>query len=260
MRIAMTDWFDQVYNDPLYLKFYEGSDSGLAIAEARSAIALLDPDPDTYWLDLCCGFGRHAEQFAQAGYRTTGVDRSGMMLSRARQRACAADLPIDYVQADLRQLPFSETFDRASCMFDSFGYFGSDIDHLEALLSICSALKPHGRLLIELSNRERILSSWNPESSESYPPYQLQKRRCFDLAAGRVVCDIAITGPEGTHSWTLDCRMFAASELRNLLEQAGFDQIQFYGDWDASPLSPQSRAMIVLARKCTFADLTPLFD
>lgn len=256
----MTEWFDHVYEDPLYRELYEDDDTRQAAADAAGAIALLDPEPESHWLELCCGFGRHAEQFAHAGHRVTGIDRSRPMLLRATQRATECGMTIGYVQADIRQLPFRETFDYATCHFDSFGYFRSDAEHLEALLSIASALRPHGRLLIELDNRERILSTWQPEISESRPPYQIRKSRTLDLMAGRLRWDMTITGPDSTCTWHLDCRLFTASELRNLLEQAGFDQIRCYGDWDGSPLTPSSRALITVARKSTFSDIAPLDD
>ena len=38
-------------------------------------------------LELGCGTGRHAEALMDLGFRVTGVDRSGEMVARARERA-----------------------------------------------------------------------------------------------------------------------------------------------------------------------------
>ncbi len=40
-------------------------------------------------LDLCCGPGRLSILFAKRGFNVTGVDLSGFLLSKARERASA---------------------------------------------------------------------------------------------------------------------------------------------------------------------------
>jgi len=254
----MNAWFDRVYSDPLYLELYETSDTQAAAMEAGGAARLLAATQGARWLEACCGFGRHAEQFAGAGYDVVGVDRSAMMLARARIRAGGSYPNLRYVRADLRQLPFKESFDCATVMFDSFGYFHDDDTNLEALLSLGSALKVHGRLLIQLDNRERIVGDWQPRIVERRPPYEIIKERRLDLAHGRLSWKMQISGGDKSAAWEIDMRLFTASELRDLLERAGFDQIRFLGDWDGSCYGRQSPFLIAAARKAAFADIPPL--
>lgn len=255
MRIAMTAWPERVYSDPFYLELYEHDDSAKAPAEAQAASRLLKASPGR-WLDACCGFGRHAEQFALLGHDVVGVDASAMMLQRAAERAAGFD--VRYVRADIRQLPFIEQFDYATLMFDSFGYFADDFGHLDALLSIGLALRPHGRLLIDVSNREKLLAGWKETESEQVAGCTVRKRRSFDYSHGRVRWSNHVDGHGRSFVWDFDMRVFSASELRDLLERAGFDEIGFYGDWDGSVYDARSSRMLTTARKAVFADIPAL--
>jgi SAM-dependent methyltransferase len=64
-------------------------------------------------VDVACGTGIAAAQFAQAGYRVTGVDRSPHMLAQARRRVAEAGLQpkVTFVEADMRDFAFDQARD-----------------------------------------------------------------------------------------------------------------------------------------------------
>jgi 2-polyprenyl-3-methyl-5-hydroxy-6-metoxy-1,4-benzoquinol methylase len=47
-------------------------------------------------LDIGCGTGRHAIELARRGYTVTGVDLSESQLARAREKAAAEQVAIDF--------------------------------------------------------------------------------------------------------------------------------------------------------------------
>jgi len=55
-------------------------------------------------LELACGPGRHALEFARRGYRVTGVDRTARYLETAREKAGEEGLDVEWVEADMRTL------------------------------------------------------------------------------------------------------------------------------------------------------------
>ncbi len=55
-------------------------------------------------VDLGCGSGSNAIFLAQHGYRVTGVDFAGSAIARARRRAEAANVAIEFVVDDLTNL------------------------------------------------------------------------------------------------------------------------------------------------------------
>jgi SAM-dependent methyltransferase len=251
----MATWFDRVYTDPLYLQLYEEEDTRKAPAEVEGLLRLCRPQKGGRWLDACCGFGRHAEGLAAAGLEVVGADRSALMLARARARAAGLARPPAYVRADIRALPFTESFDGLSMLFDSFGYFRDDWEHKDALLALAMALRSHGQILIQQTNREHLLSHWQAQRDEVRAEIRISRACRFDLARGRYSWRQSMAGGGTKREWEIDLRLFTASELAALLDASGFDQIRFRGDWDGSAYGIDSPFMIVQARKATFADL-----
>jgi ubiquinone/menaquinone biosynthesis C-methylase UbiE len=75
-------------------------------------------EPGMEVLDVACGSGNGTIPAARAGARVTGVDLEADMLALARERAADAMVEIDWVQADVQELPFEDgSFDRVISTF-----------------------------------------------------------------------------------------------------------------------------------------------
>jgi SAM-dependent methyltransferase len=80
-------------------------------------------------LNLGCGTGRHDLLLAGRGYRVTGIDRSAPMLAKARALAAQhSDLPLSFLQGDVRELNLGTSFDLALSLFHVMSYQTSDED------------------------------------------------------------------------------------------------------------------------------------
>jgi SAM-dependent methyltransferase len=74
--------------------------------------------PETL-LDIACGTGRHAAEFAAMGIDVTGVDINEELLAHARERVPG----VEFVAQDMTELDLGELrFDAITCLFDSIGY------------------------------------------------------------------------------------------------------------------------------------------
>lgn len=106
-------------------------------------------------LDVCCGPGRHANRLARAGYRVVGIDNNAEAIERARADAPTA---ATYRVGDMRSLDLlGERFDAVTNLWASFGYF-DDASNESVLRQIAGVLRPGGRALIDLYNREHMAS------------------------------------------------------------------------------------------------------
>lgn len=103
--------FDGVFDED-YLYFYadrlsdERSD-----AETDLIWRLLRLRPGWDVLDLACGHGRIANRLAARGCRVTGLDATPLFLERARRDAEKRGVTVDYVDGDMRELPWTGRFD-----------------------------------------------------------------------------------------------------------------------------------------------------
>lgn len=185
-------------------------------------------------LDTACGFGRHASIIAAEGVRVTGVDREERYLEMAREKL-SPWRTVEYVQGDLRKLDYVERFDAAYNFFTSFGFF-DDVTNFDILRRIARSLKPGGRFLLDLQNRE-LYTTGEPHYSE-FSEYEVNGVPCalllesdFDPETSRVTIRQRLYGlPDGPQHLEFDVRLYTMAELRWLLGQAGFSVVSTYGD------------------------------
>jgi 2-polyprenyl-6-hydroxyphenyl methylase/3-demethylubiquinone-9 3-methyltransferase len=101
-------------------------------------------------LDIGCGGGFLAEEFAGLGWRVTGIDPSPASISAARAHAAGRGLPIDYRVGLGEDLPVPDAaFDVAYCC--------DVLEHVSDLERVISetarVLKPGGLYLFDTINR-----------------------------------------------------------------------------------------------------------
>lgn len=101
-------------------------------------------------LDVGCGGGALAEEFARLGFVVTGVDPSAESLTAARRHAWEVALPVTYEQATGEALPFADAaFDVVYCC--------DVLEHVADLPRVIAetarVLKPGGVYLFDTINR-----------------------------------------------------------------------------------------------------------
>lgn len=101
-------------------------------------------------LDVGCGGGLLAEEFARDGFAVTGIDPSTRSLDAARKHAAANNLEIDYREGRGEALPFADAcFDIVACC--------DALEHVDdpgrVIGEIARTLKPGGVFCYDTVNR-----------------------------------------------------------------------------------------------------------
>ncbi len=202
-------------------------------------------------LDLCCGQGRHALLLAQHGYRVTGQDLSASLLNHARAQAERQNLAINWLHEDMRHIPFENEFDAVINLFNSFGYLEERDDDIQVLRQIHKALKPGGRLLIELISRDGLLKNYLPYGVEHLDDGTLiTEERHFDVATSRSNTRITIVKPQGQRLYYQhSVRIYTLTEMLHLLQETQFQVESRSGNLDGSPFHLNSMRQVILAVK-----------
>ena len=237
--------FDEVF-DADYLFFYEPLLADVTEADVDAIWRLLKLEPDMAVLDLACGHGRIANRLAERGAQVTGLDATALFLDRARRDAASRGVDVDYIEGDMRLLPWTdERFDRVVSWFTSFGYF-DDTDNRRVLQEAHRVLRPVGRLLIENNNLVELLPRWQPAIVTERDGHIAIDRSSFDPTTGRATTERVIIRDGRTRRFVFSVRMFVAAELRDWLLDAGFASVN-HVDPNGDPLTVQSRRMISIA-------------
>ncbi|MBP3956577.1 class I SAM-dependent methyltransferase [Gemmata sp. G18] len=106
-------------------------------------------------VDLGCGTGRLCLHFAAKGFDCVGVDLSDEMLAKARVNATAANVNVEWRNAnlvDLSALP-EASFDFAACLFSTLGMVRGSENRAKVLANVFRTLKPGGRFVLHVHNR-----------------------------------------------------------------------------------------------------------
>ncbi len=238
--------FDQVFDED-YLYFYEPHAAEVTEADVEAIWRLLGLEPGMELLDLGCGHGRIANPLAERGIRVSGLDATPLFLKRARQEAGSRGLEVEYVEADMRSLPWDDgSFARVLSWFTSFGYF-DDADNRRVLREARRVLRRGGLLLIENNNLAELLPRWRPEVRIERDGDQMIDQSTFDPTTGRATTERTVLRDGCVRRFQFSVRMFVAAELRDWLLDAGFQSVDFF-DHAGAPLTARSRRMVTLAR------------
>jgi ubiquinone/menaquinone biosynthesis C-methylase UbiE len=199
-------------------------------------------------LDIPCGMGRLTIPLARTGLVMTGVDLTDPYLRQARSVARAEGLDVRFVRADMRAIDFDGEFDAAFNWFGSFGYF-SDRDNLAVLRRLHRALKPGGRVLIEGLNKPWVLSHLHRSAQEQIGPVQIAHRIHFDRRTSRLRDLWTLRKGRSVERIAVSIRLYSGADIRNLLRQAGFADIELFGGPAAGPVRRSSPRWIAVGRR-----------
>jgi ubiquinone/menaquinone biosynthesis C-methylase UbiE len=244
------EWFD---NDSFWRELYPFMFPAKRIADATEqvakALALAKPKGKSA-LDLCCGPGRCSVALAKKGFSVTGVDKTSFLLGKARAKARAARLKIEWIHQDMRDFVRPDSYALVLSMFTSFGYFDDKQEDLQILRNIFACLQPGGACLIEVLGKERLARILQPTISTVMPDGTIlvERHEIFDDWT-RVRNEWILIRNGRAKCFKFHHTIYSGEELRDRLLRAGFANVTLYGNLDGDDYGPNAERLIAVARK-----------
>jgi SAM-dependent methyltransferase len=236
------DWFEEYFGED-YLRIYQHRDE----SEAERAIDLIAAHVRgreiKAVLDLGCGAGRHSKALCERWW-TVGLDLSAALLRIARREV--PDAP--YVRADMRELPFAdESFDLVVNLFTSFGYFEDDRENARILDRVATAMRTGGTLVIDFLNASDVRRNLVPYDERVENGITIEQSRTITPDDRFVEKTIRLR--ERGREYVERVRLLSARDLERMLESAGFEVVNCFGDYVGAAWSENSPRTILFASR-----------
>lgn len=250
-----------------FARFYDGDYRNYA--EDLQLVTDLVQESGGPVLEMGCGTGRVLLPLAALGVDCTGIDLSPALLAVARAKLTQANLAqgVTLIQRDMRTFDLTAStpggFGMVCCMSNTLMHLPTQADQRMALARAFDHLRPGGWLLLDLfspdiprllqvEGLQELADSW-PDPATGATVYKWVVRR-LNLAEQiqETLFIYEEIFPDGRVQRTpcpFNLRFLWPSEGELLLELAGFDLVESWGDFDGNPVDDASERLIFWARK-----------
>lgn len=192
--------------------------------------------PGMTLLDVGCGTGRHAVEFARRGYPVTGIDFSAGMLAKAHEAAERAGVKVKLIHVDAAQFTCENKFDAVVCLCEGgLGLADPSEDPIAHDLQI-------------LRRTFEALESGAPFAMTAMNGYATIRRftdehvalGAFDPATMISMYEDEWDLPEGKRTIQIRERLFIPPEMVSMLRHVGFEVSAVWGgtagEWARRPV------------------------
>jgi SAM-dependent methyltransferase len=203
-------------------------------------------------VDAGTGTGLHARALARLGVHVVAVDVSRAMLERLPARDTAEGRLITPAQADLRSLDreVAAPVDALLCLGNTLPHLRTDADLAAVLGAFRRAVKPGGRVVVQLLNFDRLLAS-GERVQHVRETDGVIFIRFYDFLPDCVRFNLLLLRREGgTLRPTLrsvDLRPLTRALLARSCAAAGFSDLTWWSSLAGAPLAPDARDVVLVA-------------
>jgi SAM-dependent methyltransferase len=225
-------------------------------------------------LDLGCGTGRLLLPLLRAGLDVDGCEISTDMLAQCREAAEKQGLSPRLYQQAMHELDLPRRY-RTIFACGVVGLGGERPLTREGMRRCYEHLRPGGVFAFDLTARWNDRPAWLsrlPENRqalpEEWPPSSERKRLADGSELELATRTVAVDPLAETQIRQIRARLWRGGELLKeeihtqryeeygknelvlVLERAGFDDIQIFGDYSDEPATSDHRNLVFVARKC----------
>lgn len=236
--------YDEVMDDSLYKEWLAFSKRHL-------------PQDTKEVLDLACGTGILAVEFAKNGYDVTALDLSEEMLMVASGRAAEAEASVQFVQGDMLDLSEIGTYQAVTCFSDSLCYMESRQEVQQVFDEVNSILEDEGTFIFDVHSTYQMDVVF-PEYSYHYQTDDFAF--LWDSYPGAKDHSIEhfltffVKDPDHEERFIREDelhqeRTYTLDNYLTMLESAGFMNVSVYGDFEDQAPTEETRRWFFVCQK-----------
>jgi SAM-dependent methyltransferase len=244
-------WTEEFFDDYYLQSIDQLIDSEKTVQEVDFIIKNTEITHDSMILDLACGEGRHANEFARRGYRhVKGIDLTPTYIETARKNSELLKFSPQFIQANMKEFDEQDKYNLIYSLFTSMFYF-SDTHNLDVLSRLFSGLQNEGFLVVDYFNPIAFLKSKN--SKDWYLTSEdlvILEKFSHNPISGIITNERMIITPDGNRiKRVYHIRDYTVAELRFHFEEIGFEILDVFGSFDGEKYTIDSPRQIYLLKK-----------
>jgi len=202
-------------------------------------------------LDCACGTGHHLYMLSEMGFTVNGSDYSEAMIDVANKNLKKYGKNIPLCQCDFRFLEqkHNDKFDSIVCLTTALPHLHSDEDLVTALKSMKNRLNKNGVLVLTQGTTHFNLTLPSIQVIVNRNDFsrvfviknenQFQTIHILDLYHSETRTE--------NNQYDIVYRLLLDNDYRKLLTEAGFKNIQIYGDYNMNEYDEKSKRLIIVA-------------
>ncbi len=204
-------------------------------------------------VDLACGTGSMAVLLAREGLSVLGVDQSEEMLTLAADKAAELENPPYFIRQKMEKLRLPMPVDLVVCCLDGVNYVTRPEALREAFARVCKALNPGGLFLFDVNSEAKLRGLdgqiFLDEDDEVFCLWRAE----FDETTRVCTYGMDIFQKQG-RLWQRSREehleyAYRTQELTQWLGEAGFVNVEAYGDRRLEPPKPDEQRIFFAAQK-----------
>jgi 2-polyprenyl-3-methyl-5-hydroxy-6-metoxy-1,4-benzoquinol methylase len=209
--------------------------------------------PNAKIIDIGCGIGTLSFELNNYYTQVLGIDMDAEMIRVAKEKGKKTSKSIEFKQ--LSMLELDTTIDERS--IDGIVCFGNTLVHLNTFEEIASflkqskaVLKPNGKLLLQIVNYDRILS----KNIKQLPKIDndeilFERNYYYQKTAHKIDFNTRLTVKSSKEIIENSIKLLPVlkNDLALLLNNAGFKNCNYYGNFNKDPYTIDSPALVISA-------------
>jgi 2-polyprenyl-3-methyl-5-hydroxy-6-metoxy-1,4-benzoquinol methylase len=204
-------------------------------------------------LDVGCGTGELAAGLAEKGALVTGIDLNDALLSQAR--STRSHDRILYRKANMlhiARLFGRNKFDLVVCLGNTLVHLLNPMQMRDFFSGVRTVLKPGGVLILQMLNYDYIFK----EKINVLPLIEREEvkfERTYEFIEGsreiRFITRLTVKSTGEVIENKTDLLGIGSNDLLQLMDIAGMQEIELFGDFDKRPFSGAHLPLVVFSRK-----------
>lgn len=207
-------------------------------------------------LDLACGTGTYSIALAQKGHRVEGIDLGKEMIEIAKSKG---GLFANFMEGDMtkfKDISSHGNYDFIFCIGNSIVHLQNKDKIQRFINDIYSMLSSGASAVIQIINYDRIIK----DNVDSLPTIDRSSKGVIFIrkyihkeSDSKIEFNTELiinhNGEEKRLENSVDLIALQSQELRDMLTNAGFNKIEFFGDFNKEDFTDESMALVAKAYK-----------